>query len=56
VQWKRIVPILNVSDVEASFAWLGKLGWFKQFERDADDPAAPPNFGGLRRLGDPPMP
>jgi hypothetical protein len=41
------VPILNVTDVEASFAWFGKLGWFKQFRRDADDPAAPPNFGGL---------
>jgi hypothetical protein len=40
------VPILNVSDVEASFAWFGKLGWFKQFERDADDPAAPPNSAG----------
>jgi hypothetical protein len=40
------VPILNVSDVEASFAWFGKLGWFKQFERDADDPAVPPNSAG----------
>jgi hypothetical protein len=50
------VPILNVTDVEASLAWFGKNGWFKQFRRDADDPAAPPNFGGLRRLQDLPLP
>ena len=44
------MPILNVTDVEATLAWFGKLGSFKQFRWDADDPAAPPNFGGLRRL------
>lgn len=44
---EQVVPILNVSDVEASFAWFAKLGWSKQFEWDADDPAAPPGFGGV---------
>jgi hypothetical protein len=51
-----IVPILNVTDVEATLAWFGKLGWFKQFRWVADDPAAPPNFGGLRRLREPDAP
>jgi hypothetical protein len=50
------VPILNVTDVDAGFARFGKLGWFKQFERDADDPAAPLDFGGLRRVRDLPLP
>ena len=35
---EQVVPILNVSDVEASFAWFAKLGWSRQFEWDADDP------------------
>jgi hypothetical protein len=47
VKVEHLVPILNVSDVEASFAWFAKLGWSKQFEWDADDPAAPPDFGGV---------
>jgi catechol 2,3-dioxygenase-like lactoylglutathione lyase family enzyme len=42
-----VVPILNVSDVEASIAWFAKLGWSKQFTWDADDPSAPPDFGGV---------
>jgi hypothetical protein len=42
---EQVVPILNVSDVEASFAWFAKLGWSKQFEWDAEDPAAPPTLG-----------
>jgi len=24
---EQVVPILNVTDVEASVAWFGKLGW-----------------------------
>lgn len=44
---EQVVPILNVSDVEASLVWFGKLGWSKQFEWDAEDPAAPPVFGGV---------
>ena len=45
---EQVVPILNVSDVEASFAWFAKLGWSRQFEWDADDPGAPTAFGGVR--------
>ena len=26
---KQITPILNVSDMEASFAWFAKWGWRK---------------------------
>ena len=44
---EHIVPILNVSDVEASFAWFAKLGWDKQFEWYAEDSATPPDFGGV---------
>jgi catechol 2,3-dioxygenase-like lactoylglutathione lyase family enzyme len=42
-----IVPILNVSDVEVSLAWFAKLGWIRQFTWGAEDPAAPPEFGGV---------
>ena len=42
-----VVPILNVSDIEASIAWFTKLGWTKQFTWDADDPSQPPEFGGV---------
>lgn len=28
----RLTPILNVSDIEQSFAWFEKLGWTKGFE------------------------
>jgi catechol 2,3-dioxygenase-like lactoylglutathione lyase family enzyme len=47
VKVEHVVPILNVSDVEASIAWFTKLGWLRQFTWDADDPAAPPSFGGV---------
>ena len=26
---ERLTPILNVSDIQASFAWFEKLGWMK---------------------------
>jgi hypothetical protein len=32
VKVEQVVPILNVTDVEASVAWFGKLGWDKGFE------------------------
>lgn len=37
-----INPILNVSDIEASFAWFARLGWTKTF-----DWGDPPTFGGV---------
>jgi catechol 2,3-dioxygenase-like lactoylglutathione lyase family enzyme len=43
----QVVPILNVSDVEASIAWFAKLGWTKSFEWDAEEAGAPPVFGGV---------
>ncbi len=39
---KGITPILNVSDIEASFAWFEKLGWKKGW-----DWGTPPTFGGV---------
>lgn len=39
---KRITPILNVSDIKASFAWFEKLGWKKGW-----DWGEPPTFGGV---------
>src|SRR5262249_34745535 len=37
-----LTPILNVSDMEASFAWFGKLGW-KELWRWGD----PVGFGAV---------
>lgn len=37
---KGITPILNVSDIGASFAWFEKLGWAKSWEW-----GVPPEFG-----------
>jgi catechol 2,3-dioxygenase-like lactoylglutathione lyase family enzyme len=37
-----ITPILNVSDIEESFAWFEKLGWQKGW-----DWGSPPAFGGV---------
>ena len=42
-----VVPILNVSDVGASFDWFGRLGWRKQFDWCAE-PGGPLVFGGVR--------
>jgi len=47
VKVERVVPILNVRDVEASVAWFMKLGWAKGFVWDAEDPSAGPVFGGV---------
>ena len=38
----RLTPILNVSDIQASFAWFEKLGWTKGW-----DWGTPPTFGGV---------
>ena len=39
---KALTPILNVSDIQASFAWFEKLGWKKGW-----DWGHPPTFGGV---------
>lgn len=39
---KRVTPILNVSNIEESFAWFEKLGWKKAW-----DWGDPPDFGGV---------
>jgi catechol 2,3-dioxygenase-like lactoylglutathione lyase family enzyme len=38
----KLVPILNVSDLAASFAWFEKLGWTKAW-----DWGDPPDFGSV---------
>ena len=38
----RLTPILNVSDIEQSFAWFERLGWQKAWEW-----GTPPDFGGV---------
>jgi len=40
---KALTPILNVSDLQASFAWFEKLGWKKAWEW-----GEPPSFGVVR--------
>src|SRR4029453_14045865 len=37
-----ITPILNVSNIQESFAWFAKLGWTKGF-----DWGSPPTFGSV---------
>ncbi|MBN8481333.1 MAG: bleomycin resistance family protein [Xanthomonadales bacterium] len=37
-----LTPILNVSDLHASFRWFEKLGWTKGWEW-----GSPPTFGGV---------
>ena len=39
---RGLTPILNVSDIRASFAWFEKLGWTKGWEW-----GDPPSFGGV---------
>jgi len=39
---KALTPILNVSDIQASFTWCKKLGWEKNFEW-----GDPVGFGGV---------
>ena len=42
----HLVPILNVSDLAASFDWFAKLGWSKKWDW-ADGPGGPPTFGAV---------
>lgn len=39
---KALTPILNVSDIQASFTWFENLGWGKSFEW-----GDPVGFGGV---------
>ena len=39
---KRLIPILNVSNIKESFEWFEKLGWKKAW-----DWGDPPDFGGV---------
>ena len=39
---EHLTPILNVSDMEQSFAWFEKLGWTKCW-----DYGDPPSFGAV---------
>ena len=39
---RRLTPILNVSNIQESFAWFEKLGWTKAW-----DWGEPPTFGGV---------
>ncbi len=39
---KHVTPILNVSDMAASFAWFAKWGWRKLW-----DWGTPPTFGAV---------
>lgn len=39
---KRLTPILNVTDIEKSFAWFEKLGWKKQWDW-GDPPRSAPS-------------
>ena len=39
---KRLTPILNVSDIQQSFAWFDRFGWKKGW-----DWGDPPGFGGV---------
>jgi hypothetical protein len=39
---KGLTPILNVSDIEQSFAWFERLGWQKSW-----DWGSPPGFGAV---------
>jgi catechol 2,3-dioxygenase-like lactoylglutathione lyase family enzyme len=42
MQARRLTPILNVSNIQESFAWFEKLGWTKAW-----DWGEPPSFGGV---------
>ena len=39
---KAVTPILNVSDIQASFAWFEQLGWRKSWEW-----GSPPSFAAV---------
>lgn len=43
---RALVPILNVSDLAASFEWFRKLGWSQRWDWRPSD-ASPPTFGAV---------
>jgi catechol 2,3-dioxygenase-like lactoylglutathione lyase family enzyme len=43
---EHVVPILNVTDVEASVAWFGKLGWAPGFQWRGTE-GGPVDFGAV---------
>src|ERR671932_741772 len=43
---RGLVPILNVSDLAASFEWFRKLGWSQHWDWRPSD-ASPPTFGAV---------
>jgi ketosteroid isomerase-like protein len=43
---RELVPILNVSDLVASFDWFRKLGWSQRWDWRPSD-ASPPTFGAV---------
>ena len=43
---EQVVPILNVTDVEASVAWFGKLGWKPGFQWRGRE-GGPIDFGAV---------
>jgi uncharacterized glyoxalase superfamily protein PhnB len=46
VDVRRVVPILNVSDVRASIAWFQQLGWATTFEWSEREDGVP-SFAGV---------
>jgi catechol 2,3-dioxygenase-like lactoylglutathione lyase family enzyme len=44
---ERVVPILNVSDIRASFTWFAKLGWQRGFEWSPNPSDQTPGFGSV---------
>ncbi len=49
MQARALIPILNVSDLAASFAWFGHLGWVKKWAWGNTDTA--PTFGAIESGG-----
>ena len=43
---EQVVPILNVTDVEASVAWFGRLGWEPGFQWRGTE-GGPVDFGAV---------
>jgi catechol 2,3-dioxygenase-like lactoylglutathione lyase family enzyme len=42
VKLERLIPIINVSNIQESFAWFEQLGWTKGWQW-----GEPPDFGGV---------
>ena len=46
LQARAVIPILNVSDLAASFRWFGKLGWTEKWTW-CDEADGSPTFGAV---------